>query len=340
MERLVIRLTAPKKTELFSEPLRELSPHEILLRTTIAGICRSDMPTFLGEAAMVRSGPLGFPCIVPSVPYPAVFGHEPTGIVEKIGSEVTRFKVGDRVSGAGGGAFASHNITSEFAPLVKLPENVSEYDCLAEPVMCCCNIVRDITPKEGGTIAVVGCGYMGQVCLSLLHAHGVTNIAAFDPNLSRREKALELGAKYAFDNRDPEVLQKALAVTGGKGFDRAIALAGGLDGLLLATSLMKMPEADDRGIIAASAVYHRHEQWPTELGFELMCRCPELHCVHPGFIPDVPGLMQEAVDAYAKGYLPKDGFITHKFKPEEMHRAYEMMMDGDKSYLKGAVIFD
>ena len=274
------------------------------------------------------------------MPYPAAFGHEPTGIVEKVGSEVTRFKVGDRVSGAGGGAFASHILTSEFAPLVKLPDNVSEYDCLAEPVMCCCNIVNAIKPKAGGFLAVVGCGYMGQVCLSLLKAHGVENVVAIDPNAPRREKALELGAKYTFDNRDPEVLQKAIALTGGKGFDRAIALAGGLDGLELATSLMKLPEADDRGIIAASAVYHKNEPWPASLGFEMMCRCPEIHCVHPGFIPNVPGLMQEAVDAYSKGYLPKDGFISHKFRPDEMHRAYEMMMDRDKSYLKGAVIFE
>lgn len=289
---------------------------------------------------MVMKGPLGFSCIVDSVPYPAAFGHEPTGVVEKIGSEVTRFAVGDRVSGAGGGAFASHIVTSEFAPLIKLPENVSEFDCLAEPVMCCCNIVRAVTPKEGGSIAVVGCGYMGQVCLSLLHAHGVENIAAFDPIPSRREKALGLGAKYAFDPNDPGVLQEALALTGGKGFDRAIELSKGLNGLQLAVSLMKMPEEHDRGIIAASSVYDKHEEWPTALGFELMCRCPELHFVHPGFIPDTPGLMQEAVDAYAAGYIPKDGFITHKFKPEEMHRAYEMMLDNDESYLKGAVIFE
>jgi len=340
MERFVVRMVSPKKTEVFKEELRDPGPHEMVLRITLSGICRSEMPTFLGEASMVMKGPLGFSCIVPSVPYPAAFGHEPTGIVEKIGSEVTRFKVGDRVSGCGGGAFASHILTSEFAPLVKLPDNVSEYDCLAEPVMCCCNIVNAVKPKEGGMLAVVGCGYMGQVCLSLLHAHGVENIAAFDPIPERRARALELGAKYAFDPNDPNVLPDALALTNGKGFDRAIELSKGLDGLLLATSLMKMPEPNDRGIIAASSVYDKHEEWPTELGFELMCRCPELHFVHPGFIPDVPGLMQEAVDAYAKGYLPEGAFITHKFKPEEMYRAYEMMMDDDLSYLKGAVIFE
>ncbi len=339
-KRRVVRMTAAKKLEVFTEPLPEPGPHEIVLRITIAGICRSEMPTYEGEGSMVMKGPLGFSCIIDSVPYPASFGHEPTGIVEKVGSEVTRFKPGDRVSGAGGGAFASHIISSEFAPLIKLPDNVSEYDCLAEPVMCCCNIVRAVTPPEGGYLAVVGCGYMGQVCLSLLKAHNVKNVVAFDPLPQRRQRALELGADYAFDPNDPNAIPEALKLTGGIGFDRAIELSKGLDGLQLAVSLMKMPTTEDRGIIAASSVYDKHEMWPTALGFELMCRCPELHFVHPGFIPDTEGLMREAVEAYEKGYLPEGGFITHRFKPEDMHKAYEMMEVGDTSYLKGVVVFD
>ncbi len=338
-ERRVVRMTAARKLEVFTEPLPEPGPHEIVLRITIAGICRSEMPTYEGEGSMVMKGKLGFPCIIDSVPYPASFGHEPTGIVERVGSEVSRFEPGDRVSGAGGGAFASHIISSEFAPLVKLPDNVSEFDCLAEPVMCCCNIVRAVIPPKGGYIAVIGCGYMGQVCLSLLKARGVENIAVFDPIEERRQRALELGADYVFDSDDPEAVSKALELTGGTGFDRAIELSKGLSGLLLAVSLMKMPEAGDRGIIAASSVYDKHEMWPTALGFELMCRCPELHFVHPGYIPDTEGLMREAVEAYEKGYIPKDGFITHRFRPEDMHKAYEMMESGNTNYLKGVVVF-
>lgn len=340
MTRKVIKMTNARTLEIFEEPIPELGPHDILLKITIAGICRSEMPTYLGEGAMLMKGPLGFSCITDYVPYPASFGHEPTGVVEKVGSQVTRFAPGDRVSGAGGGAFASHIISSEFAPLIKLPESVSEYDCLAEPVMCCCNIVRDITPPEGGFIALVGCGYMGQVCLSLLHAHGVENIAVFDPLPARREKALLLGAKWGFDPSKPDAIAEALKVTGGAGFDRAIELSKGLDGLSVAVSLMKMPTETDRGIIAASSVYDKHEMWPTALGFELMCRCPELHFVHPGFIPDTEGLMREAVEAYEKGYVPKEGFITHRFRPEELGKAYEMMEEDDESYLKGVVVFD
>ena len=339
MNRYVVKMTEAKKLDIFTEPMPEPGPHEILIRITIAGICRSEMPTYLGEGSMVMKGPLGFSCIIDHVPYPASFGHEPTGVVEKIGSEVTRFAVGDRVSGAGGSAFASHIISSEFAPLVKLPDNVSEYDCLAEPVMCCCNIVHAVKPPQDGYIAVVGCGYMGLVCISLLHAYGVKNIVGFDIRQDRRERALALGADYVFDPADPDTLQKALQLTGGVGFDRAIELSQNLSGLQTAVSLMKMPTAEDRGIIAASSVYDKHEMWPAALGFELMCRCPELHFVHPGFTPNTEDLMKEAVEAYAKGYIPKDGLISHRFKPEEMYKAYEMMENSDPDYLKGVVVF-
>ena len=148
------------------------------------------------------------------------------------------------------------------------------------------------------------------------------------------------GASYAFDPKDPDVLKQAIELTGGVGFDRAIELSKGLSGLQLAVSLMKMPSVDDRGIIAASSVYDKHEMWETSLGFELMCRCPELHFVHPGFVPDVPGLMKEAVEAYEKGYIPEDAFITHRFKPEEMDKAYKLMENEDVDYLKGVVVFD
>ena len=341
MKRKIVKVTEAKTLEVFTETMPEPGPHEIVIRITISGICHSEMPTYLGEGSMMMKGPLGFSCIIDSVPYPASFGHEPTGVVEKIGSEVTRFTVGDRVSGAGGGAFASHIISSEFAPLVKLPDNVSEYKCLAEPVMCCCNIVHAVEmKKEDGWLAVVGCGYMGQVCLSLLHAYGVKNIVAFDLHEERRKRALELGASYAFDPKDPDVLKQAIELTGGVGFDRAIELSKGLSGLQLAVSLMKMPSVDDRGVIAASSVYDKHEMWETSLGFELMCRCPELHFVHPGFVPDVPGLMKEAVEAYEKGYIPEDAFITHRFKPEQMDKAYKLMENEDVDYLKGVVVFD
>ncbi len=340
MNKLVLRLTAPKKIEVFSEPIARPGPHEMVIKMSIAGICRSDMPVYLGEGTMQPKGPLGFPTITSSIPYPAAFGHEPTGIVECVGAEVTRFAPGDRVSGVCGGAFASHVTVSEFAPFAKLPDNISVKNCLAEPVMCGCGIARAATPPEGGSVAVVGCGYMGLLAISLLRARGVNNISAFNRNPRRFKLAKECGAADTFDTTNENAIPEALRATGGTGFDRAIELTASLLGLLTAVRLIKRPGETDRGVIAASSVYDKPEIWPPELGFELMCRCPELHFVHPGFFPDIHGLMREAVGAYASGAIPADGFISHRFAPEELGRAYEMMLDGDRNYLKGVVVFE
>ncbi len=62
--------------------------------------------------------------------------------------------------------------------------------------------------------------------------------------------------------------------------------------------------------------------------------------MHPGYATDVPGLMIEAVEAHANGALPEGGLISHRFAIEEMGRAYEMMLDGDETYIKGAVVFE
>src|ERR1700759_84181 len=62
---------------------RDVGPKDVLIEIKYAGICHSDIHTVKGEWG---------PC-----PYPLSPGHEIAGIVTEIGSEVTKFKVGDRV---------------------------------------------------------------------------------------------------------------------------------------------------------------------------------------------------------------------------------------------------
>src|SRR5579862_9649774 len=57
-------------------------PHEVLIRTAAAGVCHSDLHFIEGS----------YPH-----PLPAVLGHESSGIVEQVGSEVRTVKPGDHV---------------------------------------------------------------------------------------------------------------------------------------------------------------------------------------------------------------------------------------------------
>ena len=60
--------------------LDDLKPDEILVRIEASGICHTDIS------------------IQDMMPMPVVLGHEGTGIVEELGTEVSRIKVGDRVT--------------------------------------------------------------------------------------------------------------------------------------------------------------------------------------------------------------------------------------------------
>lgn len=62
-------------------------PHDVAFDIHFAGICHSDIHTVRGEWGRVR--------------YPIVPGHEIAGVVTEVGSEVTKFTVGDRVGGVG-----------------------------------------------------------------------------------------------------------------------------------------------------------------------------------------------------------------------------------------------
>ena len=62
---------------------REPGPTEVYFDIAYTGICHSDIHTARGEWGRIN--------------YPFVGGHEIAGVVSKVGSEVTKFQVGDRV---------------------------------------------------------------------------------------------------------------------------------------------------------------------------------------------------------------------------------------------------
>ena len=82
-----IVLTRVGQVELRDIPKPALAAEtDVLLKTSVAGLCGSDLHYFTTEA-------IAGEC----VPLPAVLGHEVSAIVEAVGPRVTRLKPGDRV---------------------------------------------------------------------------------------------------------------------------------------------------------------------------------------------------------------------------------------------------
>lgn len=210
---------------------RDLDLHDVLIEIKFAGICHSDIHTAHGEWGPVN--------------YPLVPGHEIAGIVTDVGSEVTKYKIGDRVGvgcmvGSCGecencvkgeeqychkgniptyagvdkygeptqGGYSSHIVvTEEF--VVSIPDNI-ELDAAA-PLLCAG--ITTFSPLNhwgagpGKKIAVVGLGGLGHMAVKIAHAMGA-EVTVLSQSLKKKEDGLQFGASNYYATSDPETFDK------------------------------------------------------------------------------------------------------------------------------------
>ena len=94
------------------------------------------------------------------------FGHEPMGVIAEIGSGVTKFKVGDRVSGLYSGN--SEYALSDEDHVFLIPDNIPDEAAVLEPLSCLISAVSKVKiPMVGERVAVVGCGSVSYTHLDV-----------------------------------------------------------------------------------------------------------------------------------------------------------------------------
>ena len=190
-----------KKVTLVESELPKVNEDEILVRMQSCGICGSDLEKVYGNYGM-RS---------------LRVGHEPAGVVIKVGKNLKKFQEGDRV-------FVHHHVscyscryclqgnytmcnryqTSNIEPcglseefivpkwniehggVLKLPESIS-YDeaALIEPFACCIRGLNKISIKHGDNVAILGAGPTGLMHTLLARLWGANNIVVSDVNQFR-----------------------------------------------------------------------------------------------------------------------------------------------------------
>lgn len=182
---------------------------DVLIAPEAVGICGTDIHLASGD--------------YPTGEFPVVPGHEFAGVVRAVGSGVTRFAVGDRVSvdpnvncGHCEQCRAGATNLCEFlvpigvttdgavAELVAVPERVVyalpegtdwATAALIEPLACVLHAFGRIGDAiEGKRVLVYGAGSIGLLALALAKARGARSIAVIEPSPVRREAAAEFGA--------------------------------------------------------------------------------------------------------------------------------------------------
>ena len=198
----------PGKQQIVVEdlPIPEPGPSEILVKVGYSAICGTDVHAFLYDIALPGS----------------VMGHEFSGTVAAVGPGVELWKEGDRVVGGGGNpppgmeaplrrqeqynyrlegfastrkrGYAEYTLLNDWEPIA-IPENVSDLQaCLTEPCAVVVRAVRLSKQRLGDTVAVLGAGPIGLLCMQAARAAGARQVIVSEPSGARREVASLLSA--------------------------------------------------------------------------------------------------------------------------------------------------
>jgi L-iditol 2-dehydrogenase len=210
---------------------------EVLVSVAACGICGSDVHGYDGSSGR-------------RIP-PIVMGHEAAGTIAAVGSGVSGFAEGDRVTfdstifcGACSncrrgdvnlcdnrqvlgvscaefrrpGAFAEY-VAVPSRVLYRLPESLSfEEAAMLEAVSVALHGVSLAQISEGCTALIVGAGMIGLLTLQALRAAGCTRILVADLDKTRLKLALDLGATAVL-SADGDVVKQVMQLTGGAGVD-------------------------------------------------------------------------------------------------------------------------
>jgi L-iditol 2-dehydrogenase len=228
-------------------PTPAITEEEVLLKVMASGICGSDVIEWYR---------------VPKAP--RVLGHEATGVIDKVGAKVKKFKVGDRV-------FVSHHVpcfdcryckrgshtachtlhTTNYYPggfsqyvkvpkinvqygIYKLPDDMTfEEGTFIEPLACVARGQRLSGLKKDDTLLIIGSGISGILHAQLAKYKGVKKIIVADINPYRVELAKKFGATDGIDAK-ANMPQKIKEINDGHLADQVVVCTGAVPAAMAA----------------------------------------------------------------------------------------------------------
>jgi threonine dehydrogenase-like Zn-dependent dehydrogenase len=198
----------------------QIKNDQVLVKTLACGVCSGDLYVYQNRSRYVDT-------------YNRL-GHEASGVVADAGSQVADFQPGDVVTALSLPAYAEYFVAAP-EELVKLPPKIDPTYALGEAVACCVHAANRFCINPGDKVAVVGCGFMGLICLQLAKIQGAGFICALDPLLERQEMARRFGADSAYN---PLTVSGADILQAHGEFDVVIEAAGVQSAVDLCTELV------------------------------------------------------------------------------------------------------
>jgi L-iditol 2-dehydrogenase len=250
-------LSGYRRFELADLAAPEPAPGEILIQVAACGICGSDVHGYDGSSGR-------------RVP-PIVMGHEAAGTIVALGTGVTGFSVGDRVTfdstvycgecayccrgeinlcdrrqvlGVSCGDYRRAGAFAEFIAVparivYRLPDNfVFAEAAMLEAVAVALHAVSLVPVPLGGSALVVGAGTIGVLVQQALRAAGCARVFVTDVDDARLQRSRELGATVAIP-AGADFNDQLLELTDGTGVDIAVEAVGNNEGVNTAVASVR-----------------------------------------------------------------------------------------------------
>lgn len=303
---------------------------DVIVKITKTTICGTDLHILKGDVPAVTSG--------------RTLGHEGVGIVEEVGDSVKNFKVGDRViiscvTSCGtcnyckkqmyshcdnGGWILGHLIDGTQAEYVRIPFGDTSLYHMPEGVKDeALVMLSDIVPtgfeigvlkgevKPGDTVAIVGAGPIGLSAMLGAQFYSPSEIIMIDLDDNRLAVAKEFGATKTINSSDANTIEKVMEYTNQVGVDVAMEAVG-----IPVTFDICQHIVAPGGHIANMGVHgvkvdlHLEKLWIHNI------------TLTTGLVDtNSTSMLLKTVQS---GKIQPEKLITHRFKLDDMMKAYEV----------------
>ncbi len=313
-------------------PVPKIGEEDILLKVAACGVCHTDLHYIEHGVPTFKKPPI-------------VLGHEASGIVEAVGAKVTNVRKGQRVllpavltcgkcvycrdgrenicsdmkmlGNHFDGAYAEY-VAAPAKDALDLPESLplEEACIIADAVSTPYHAVKNRAKvRPGDTVVVFGCGGVGINAVQLASAAG-GYVIAVDINDRKLQWATEFGAAKTINATKVERVSKEVKKLTGGGADIAMEVIGNpktieeaFESVRIGGRLVIVGYTNEAISIIAGKIMFKEIEIVGSLG-----------CRPVDYIP----LIRMA----AQGRIDVKRLVTHRFKLEELSKAFEVMKEG------------
>lgn len=337
-------LVEPKHIEFkeVAEPkAADLTAHQVLVNIKRIGICGSEIHSYHG--------------LHPATFYPVVQGHEYSGVVMAVGSEVTVCKPGDHITARPQlvcgkcnpckrgqynvcehlrvQAFQADGAAQDFFVVdddrvAKLPEGMSlDYGAMIEPSAVGAH-ASNRTDVKGKNVVVSGAGTIGNLIAQFCIARGAKNVLITDVSDLRLAKARECGIKHTLNITKKTLKEAAQELFGEEGYQVGFEVAG------VEVSIRSLMETIEKGSdIVVVAVFAKDPALSMfYLGEHELRLIGSMMYRHEDYLT--------AIDYVNKGIVNLKPLVSNRFTFEEYDDAYKFIDAHRETSMKVLIDFE